>query len=294
MSISYTEIEDPVLEKRVALYGAKEFVNIKVDSTITEQLPFPTDHEFSSCFLPKKFRKLADRIQNQKIRPDDVWILSFPKSGTLWTYNIVRELKNNLSFSTEFLNKGTLFLEQSMFYEENQDNRHDNDFQKTLTFLDQRFEVLEYEESPRIIMSHLPAQFLPKDIWTVKPKLIYVYRNAKDVATSMYRMFKYQANLKYSGTMENFFDDFLNDCVVYSPFYAHVNGFRKLSQLDNVLFVNYKDLVAKPFDVTKRISEFLGFTYSDEQLKQLTEHVSFQNMQNNSEGAQDYHKNGFK
>lgn len=294
MSISYTGIQDPAIQKNVNLYGAKEFVNVKIDSAITQQLPFPVDYDHSSCFLPRKFIKMADRIEQFSVRSDDIWIVAFPKSGTLWTHNIVWELMNDLSFSNEFHKTNLLFLEQSMCFEENETNRNDNEFHKTLTTLDQRFDNLTNVLSPRIIMSHLPAHFLPKNIWTVKSKLIYVYRNAKDVAISMYHMFHNHVHLRYSGTKENFFDNFLSDCIMYGPFYSHVNGFRKLNHFDHILFIKYEEMVVKPFDVIKRMSEFLDCKYNDDQLRQLAEHVSFLNIQNNSQSERYHQKTGFK
>ena len=37
----------------------------------------------------------VDKIHSLVLRPDDVWVVSYPKAGTTWTQNIVRLILNN-------------------------------------------------------------------------------------------------------------------------------------------------------------------------------------------------------
>lgn len=294
MPISYGDVEHSPLVEKASLYGLREFVRVTIDPATAQKLPFPKDYECFKCFLPKKYVTIADRIENFRVRPDDIWAVSFPKSGTNWIINIVSEMVNNLSFSTEFLKQKTLFLEKTMIHQLNEDNKNDAAYVSYLNELEEKLNTFDSETSPRTFMSHLPAHLLPKDIWTVKPKLFYVYRNAEDVATSMFHMFRSHSSLKYQGSLEDFYDVFLNDHVMYGPFFAHVNNFLKLKHLDHIMFINYEEMLADPFTGIKGISEFLGYTYSDDQLKQLMEHVSFENMQNSSQSNLRSFKNGAK
>lgn len=294
MSIVYTEVKKSALLEKAALYGANVYHHVKIHPTTTHRLALPSDYEFSHCFLPKKYLTFADRVLNFKIYPDDVWTVSFPKAGTTWIMNTVWQLRNNLNFSADMIEASFRYIDRAVFYDSTEDNENDADFIAATKLVDTKLSEYENLAPPRILKSHLPAYLLPKDIWSVKPKLIYVYRDAKDVALSTYHMYQNHVWLKYAGTKEDFLDAFVNDHVIYGPFYDHVRSFKQLSKLDHVLLIKYEDMIADPFAAVKKISEFLNCSYDDDQLQQLTEHVSFENMRKKDQAYQNYLSNGFK
>lgn len=75
MPISYTEVENSELVRKATGYCVEEFVRCNIDEKAAEQLSLFGDYEFESCFLPKAYLTIADRIQNFHIRPDDVWVV---------------------------------------------------------------------------------------------------------------------------------------------------------------------------------------------------------------------------
>lgn len=281
MSISYTPVDYAPILKKAALYGAREFYYGQIDPATVQQLQLPADYKFGRCFLPKKYvTTIANRVLNFESHADDVWTVSFPKAGTTWTMNIVWQLKNNLNFAVDYIDASYMFLERAMFYDITDDNKNDDAFCSFISECDKTVDDCADETGPRLLKSHLPAYLLPKDIWRAKSKVIYIYRNAKDVAISMYHMLQEHLWLRYLGTMQDFFDAFLNDHVVYGPYFDHINSYRQLKQLDHVLLISYEEMLANPFDAVKQISNLLNCSYTDEQLQLLTEHVSFHNMYN--------------
>ena len=51
------------------------------DSSMLKALIF----EPMKIYLPRTYNNVAERIYNFKIRPDDIWIITYPKCGTTWT-----------------------------------------------------------------------------------------------------------------------------------------------------------------------------------------------------------------
>ncbi|XP_031637530.1 sulfotransferase 1E1-like [Contarinia nasturtii] len=172
----FTEVKTPIgktpFRDRVKTYllaDTKPWANL--------YLPHPKGYKFEPCFLRTQFKELAYEFRSFKVRKDDIWILSFPKSGTTWTENIIWQLKNGFNFSKEPLALNTGFLLEPDLVTADIDA-----VQKT------EFEKLNNAISPRVIKSHLPPHLLPVELWTVRPKIVYIARNPKDVAISLFHM----------------------------------------------------------------------------------------------------------
>lgn len=83
----------------------------------------------------------------------------------------------NQDFSDDILHEGYNFFEKSILVGEKIGNSDsDDDYQHLLKTMDKQLDLMEDFPSPRIFKSHLPAHFLPADIWIVMPNIIYVQR----------------------------------------------------------------------------------------------------------------------
>ncbi len=63
--------------------------------------------------------------------------------------------------------------------------------------------------SPRTMKTHLSKNLLPPQIYTKKPKIIYIARNPKDVAVSFYYMHRNFDILPYYPDFGTFFIDYM-------------------------------------------------------------------------------------
>lgn len=273
MSIVFKEVEDSIC-KRNAFNGTSKFVWATIDPATKHHLNLPADYKYHSVFLPRKYVDWAERFQNLKVREDDVWITGYPKTGTTWLHNIVRQLKRGINVNVPTHRSSDEIFDSAIMYEHSNGNEH---FQKVIDMRDKRFDKFEKMPSPRILKTHLASFLLPKEIWTTKSKVIQIIRNPKDATVSLYYMQRNTAK-QFSGTLEEFCDRLMNDEAVFGPFFDYLFSFWQLRHLDHVLIVTYEQLSADLFNGIKRISEFLDCTYTDEQLKDLTEYVSFETM----------------
>lgn len=120
---------------------------------------------------------------------------------------------------------------------------------------------------------------LPNKLWSVKPKIIYVARNPKDVAVSFFHHYRHIVG--YEGTQEDFTEAFLKDQVIYAPFNDHVLDFWNLRDEPNVLFLFYEDMKTDMSQMINQTMTFLGKNYSLQQIEKLCDHLSVDSMRAN-------------
>lgn len=102
-------------------------------------------------------------------------------SGTHWVWEILQELLSSESSS--------------------------DTGRKLSTMLDfQAIEKMNSLPSPRILNTHFPPQLLPQAIKEKKTRIVYLYRNPKDVAISAYYFFSkvFEVINANVGDLENF------------------------------------------------------------------------------------------
>lgn len=66
MSLTFEPLQGPFGEKADRYFGIK--------GSLVEVTP-------SKCLLPPKFESLAQQILDAPVRKDDVWLLSYPRTG---------------------------------------------------------------------------------------------------------------------------------------------------------------------------------------------------------------------
>lgn len=138
-------------------------------------------------------------------------------------------------------------------------------------------DIINETPSARFIKSHLPIQFMPDQIWSVKPKIIYVKRNPKDVAVSYFH--HYKLFHRYTGTLDEFIDCFVQDNIYWAPVYPHMINFCEAAEkLDNILILSFEELKKDLKSVIRKVAKFLKVSVSDEDIEKLADHLSFKNM----------------
>ncbi|CAH0763346.1 unnamed protein product [Diatraea saccharalis] len=145
-------------------------------------------------------------------------------------------------------------------------------------------ELVKYRlPHPRYVRSHLPWELLPSDIekedGTAKAKVIYTSRNPKDMVVSYYNYCTLVHGLK--GDFEEFCDMFMKDKLPFGPVWRHILGFWKRRHDPNVLFIKFEDMKHDLPSVVRKTAKFLDKAITDEEVDELCDHLSFNNMKNN-------------
>jgi hypothetical protein len=188
-----------------------------------------------------------------QVRADDVFISSYPRSGTTWLQHILHVLSHG---------RDTGF-------------RHIADvvpwFERTLALGQHRARDFDRIGSPRFFKSHLPHDWLPKGA-----RYLYAVRDGRDVAVSYYHF--YRSYLGYSGSFDEFFERFLDGDLQYRSWFDHVARWRRHAADARVLWVEYERLLHDRLAVLNEIASFCGIPLSGARLTQVAPLISFDYM----------------
>ncbi|EZA54169.1 Sulfotransferase 1C4 [Ooceraea biroi] len=213
-------------------------------------------------FMPYKYAEKGEKIYNFETRPDDTWIVTYPRSGTTVTQELIWLVANDLNFDEA--HRRSLFdrfpfvdlsiIRDGHVFADYSPNDH--------AMIQQCVERARDLPSPRFIKSHLPLDLLPT-----------VVNNTCKVCLN--RIFSIK------GTFEQFCNYFMTNHICYCPFWEHVKEGWAMKHRPNTLFLFYEDLIKDLPGNIRKLAEFFGKTYSDEQIAKLAEHVNIDNFRKN-------------
>ncbi|CAH0553022.1 unnamed protein product [Brassicogethes aeneus] len=246
---------------------------------------------------PKKYmvwpcyRKYKDEIYNFSIKTNDVWVITFGRSGTTMMTEMVWQIANNMDFKTGFkvpLIARVPYFEFPLANDHRKESllkEHKNDPEKLTTLnsiLTPEWEKTEYPET-RIYKCHLPISLLPPEL-PKEGKILYVVRNPKDTAVSSYHFSK---NFSDQPPFEQYWDLFEKG-LLWSTFFDHCLEAWNIRNQENVLFLFYEDIVKDMRSTILKVCKFLGKSYSDAEINKLVEHMKFDNFKKNNSVNKDY------
>ena len=234
------------LLEHVLLYGSK-----------TEKVPF-LHCKINGFILPAFITEEQLRLCTTfKTRPGDVFVVNYPKSGTVWLSQIIRCIVKPKPSEQENLLGGQLPM----------------------------LEVVDHKKinalpSPRYLFTHLPFDLVPRgskhDV-----KYIYLARNPKDLAVSQFHSMCSLPSFIFNSTWEKFLECFMEGNVPLGSYFDHVLAWWACKDDENVLFLKYEDLKKDIQGQVKIIAEFLGVQLSNSEAKAVAEKCTFQAMKAN-------------
>ncbi|XP_029462893.1 sulfotransferase 1 family member D1-like [Rhinatrema bivittatum] len=213
------------------------------------------------------FAENWERIEGFQARPDDLLISTYPKAGTTWMSEIVDLIFNN--GDTERSKRDAIYNRVPFL-------------EVAAPGVPTGTEQLADLPSPRIIKTHLPIELLPQTFWDNKCKMIYLARNAKDVAVSYYHFYLMAKVHPEPGTWEEFLQKYMDGEVSFGSWYDHVKGWWEKRQKYRILYLFFEDMKEDPKREIQKVMKFLEKDLGEEVLENIVHHTSFQAMKENT------------
>ena len=224
--------------------------------------------------IPRMSAKRWQELKSYPLRPDDVIISSYPRSGTTWTQHVVRLLRNGGNDDGINLDDAVPSLDSLGTEKGNLFNLNPN--------------ATEELASPRSMKVHLPYHMMPGGIPHAMPiRYIYIARNPKDACVSHWYFLRSQVSKFFeidnsTYAWDTFCADFMKANAsgkLYGGWLNHVLEWWEHRREPNILFIKYEDAIKEPHKTVQTISEFLGT--NKELVETVVDQSSFTNMWNN-------------
>ncbi|XP_069056745.1 sulfotransferase 2B1-like [Pleurodeles waltl] len=196
-----------------------------------------------------------------QVLDDDIFIVTYPKSGTVWMMEIISLIRKN----------------------------GDPSWCKTVPVWDRApwlystagLKLLQTYKPPRLLTSHVTVDIFPKSAFNSKAKIIYVYRNPKDVLVSLYCYARIVSFFKTPESFDQFLNLFLNGNVPFGSWFDHVKGWMGIKDKSNILFITYEELLKDLRGSVQKISTFVGKELDEKAIDAIVENASFKSMKEN-------------
>ena len=205
-------------------------------------------------------------LSHYQTQPNDVFITSFPRSGTHWVMKICLEIMRNcaLNFDAlppEYKNADYRFVPhiEPMVSKENGVNI----FKSFIDRYSHKYQTLRFN------FSHCPFHLFPANELNPKTKIIHIVRNVKDTAVSYYHL---TSNYGMKASFDEFFAAFIDGAGFGGNWFDRFVEWYAVYKMGkyNILWLYYEDLKEHPMAEIQKIARFLlkdeGGKYLDERL----------------------------
>ncbi|XP_041418666.1 sulfotransferase 6B1 isoform X1 [Xenopus laevis] len=201
-----------------------------------------------------------EALNSFETREDDIMLAAYPKCGTNWTLHLLEDMVHAVHKKDP-----TGFIPVLEFTGEN------------------KFEKFKEEASPRILVTHLSYDGIPKNLFNKKYKILVVFRNPKDTALSYYHFYKNNPVFPTYSSWDTFFEDFMTGNVCWGSYFDHVLEWNKHIDDENIMIVTFEEMKEDLEAAIKKMSLFSGFSLSEEQIQSIADKGTFKSMKEKSE-----------
>ncbi|XP_032635533.1 amine sulfotransferase-like [Chelonoidis abingdonii] len=196
-----------------------------------------------------------DSLEDFEIRDSDVFVVTYPKSGTVWTQNIL----------------------SLIYHEGHRDGTENIKIIDRVPWLEYNIHNMDYVHCPslRLFATHLPYYLVPRDLKNRRAKVIYVARNPKDVAVSYFHFSSISVLLETIPDFNVFLERFLAGKVLAGSWLDHIRGWSTHKDDFNILFLTYEEMKKNLRGAVLKICKFLGKQLNEKELDMVVEKATF-------------------
>ncbi|KAK8765841.1 hypothetical protein V5799_007374 [Amblyomma americanum] len=179
-----------------------------------------------------------------KPSPTDTFLVTFPKSGTIWLQQI-----------------------GYLIYHDGVPATNGLEFYRSSPFIEMfGAEDVEKMVRPGLIKSHLNYGLIPK---SPRAKYVWVCRNPKDICVSFFYHTKALTGYNFNdGKFEDYFEIFLQGANDYGDYFDYILFWYAHRNDPNVLLMHYEDVKADTKSQVLKLAAFLGEEYHRRLLKE--------------------------
>lgn len=204
----------------------------------------------------------VDKALLLDVNDGDIFVTSYPKSGTTWLQAVVWWIMNVQkthaeSEPAESISPPTMSELKRLHH----------------LFIDLNGVAdIDKLPIPRVLVSHLPYEFVPKVSTTENGhrvvKYIHIIRDPKDVVISYFHFFQMLFKLP-DDDLDLFVDHFIRGTGIYGDYFDCIKSWWNRKDDPNVLILFYEEMLFEPEKHVMRVASFLSDekTSYDEVLK---------------------------
>lgn len=258
--------------------NADEYSSSEAAKSTPHDAP-PPPMPLLSISSPATIQKCA----SLQLRSTDIFIVSYPKSGTTWLQHIVLSLLlSHLSTSSSPVTDYSHVSDYAPFFEIDAHWKED----QLVPWIRENHAHI----GRRLFNTHLRFDMLPKGR---NAKFIYIVRSPLDTCVSFFHHLSNQVEGGFRGDFSEFFRDWMNGDIAFGSWPDHVLSFvTAFSNGDDshitlaedgreFLLLTYEEMIENLPKVVARLVEFLDLKVSAQQQRFLLPTFSFAHMKAN-------------
>ncbi|CAN4108519.1 unnamed protein product [Withania somnifera] len=204
---------------------------------------------------PKVVLAIISTQKHFKAQDTDQILATIPKSGTIWLKALAFAIVNQKKFSYNLYTYCKNLPDLSLL------------------------------PSPRLVATHVPLGPVPNSVKTSKCKVVYICRNPFDTFVSIWHyLSKIRPETMGPLRFEGAFDLYCRGIIGFGPYWDHMLRYWRetLATPNKVLFLKYEDMKLDVCNQLKKLGEFWGFPFMEEEenegtIQDISNLCSFQN-----------------